>query len=158
MLVDVDEPIESYKEQVFLGMDLPTSIVFAVAITACIGYIAVSTFVLGIPLAAGAYTCFIPGAVTVFLGKRLLMDKGSLLEKRRKRKYTKNDISFYSTECAARLEEHLAGFSSDSEEGKEMAEDMGRIMRQSALAIAGIVLAVAALLIVAVLFKKGYIG
>jgi hypothetical protein len=157
MLVDVDEPIESYKEQVFLGMDLPTSIVFAAAIVGCIGYIGVSAFVLEVPLAMGTYTSCIPGAAIVFLGKKLLMGKESPFEKRRKRKYTKNHISFYSTECAARLEEHLAGLSSDSEQGKEMEEDIRRIMQQSVLAIVGVVLMAAAVLIVAVLFKKGYV-
>lgn len=157
MLVDIDEPIESYKEQVFLGMDLGTSIIFAVAILSCIGYISVSVFVLGIPLAAGMYTCCIPGAAIVFLGKRLFMDRMSLFEKRRKRKYTRDDISFYSTECAARLEEHLAAIPSAPVEGKESEEDIEKIMRQSVLAIAGIILLAVAVIVIAVLFKKGYI-
>lgn len=152
MLVDVDEPIESYKEQVFLGMDLPTSIVFAVAIIVCIGYIGVSVFVLEVPLAAGTYTCCIPGAAIVFLGKKLLMDKSSLFEKRKKRKYTKNPISFYSTECAARLEEHLASSPSNLEEGE--GDDVGRIMRRCLAAIGGIVVLVVVVLVVAVLKKK----
>lgn len=155
MLVDVDEPIESYKEQVFLGMDLTTSIVFATAIAGCIGYIGVSAFVLEVPLAVGTYTSCIPGAAIVFLGKKLLMDRESPFEKRRKRKYTKNPISFYSTECAARLEEHLAASPSNSEEGE--GEDVGRIMRRYLAAIGGIVALVAAVLVVAVLKKKGYI-
>lgn len=153
MLVDVDEPIESYKEQVFLGMDLPTSIVFATAIVGCIGYIGVSAFVLEVPLAVGTYTSCIPGAAIVFLGKKLLMDKESPFEKRRKRKYTKNPISFYSTECAARLEEHLAASPSNSE---EEGEDVGRIMRRYMAAIGGIVALVVVVLVVAVLKKKGY--
>lgn len=157
MLVDVDEPIESYKEQVFLGMDLITSIIFAVAFIFCIAYIVVSFFVLGMPLVIGVYTCWIPGAVIVLFGKKMFMEKVSPIEKRIKSKYTREDISYISTESVGRMEKYMAGSSIALIEGQDSEEEIEKIIRVFKLSIAVIALIFIVVIVIAVCVKKGFI-
>lgn len=157
MLVDIDEPIEAYKEQVFLGMDLVTSIIFATAFIFCIAYMVVSFFILGLPLVMGVYTCWIPGAVIVVLGKKMFMEKISPMEKRIKRKYTREDISYISTESSGRIEGYLADSSIVLDEEQDSEKEIERMMRLFKLSIAVIVLIFIVVIVIAVCVKKGFI-
>lgn len=156
MLVDVDEPIESYKEQIFLGMDLATSLVFAAAFVCSVGYMAVSFFVLKFPLVIGVYTCWIPGSIIVLIGKKLLIEKSSLIEKRMRKKYIREDITFYSTESTIRIEGYLTD-SPMADEIEDSEEEIKKIVFLLKVGIAVIMLVFIGLVFAAVCIKKGLI-
>lgn len=157
MLVDVDEPIEAYKEPVLLGMDLTTSIIFAVGFICSIIYIAVIFLVFSLPLVVGVYTCWIPGAIIVVAGKKLFLDRVSFLEKRAKRKYMKGDIAFQSTESKARVRQYLADSLTRDSGEQDSEEEITKLMRTFKIGIAVIILVFLAVFVFAIYIKKGAI-